>query len=193
MTAPSRFQSFVVWENAFTPEELDAIEAIGDRLKLEEAVVGYSGENEQNEDPARSTRIAWMEPDARNSWIYQRLEGVTRSLNEQVYHYDLNGFADPFQYSVYSSEKNAHFSWHADQFERPIPRKLSFSLQLSDPASYEGCDLEIFGGSTRQAVAAPRTRGALIGFPSYVMHRVTPVTSGVRKALIICAGGPNFR
>lgn len=191
--ALSRFQSYVVWEKAFSPQELDAIEALGDALEMEDAVVGYGGQNEQTEDPIRSTRIAWMDPTEANSWIYRRLEGVTRSLNEQVYQYHLTGFADPFQYSVYSSERNAHFGWHADQFEREIPRKLSFSLQLSDPDSYEGCDLEIFGGSTRKPVAAPRTRGALIAFPSYVMHRVTPIKSGVRKALILWAGGPNFR
>jgi PKHD-type hydroxylase len=193
MKAPSRFHSFVVWDNAFSPEELDAIIALGDKLNLEEAVVGYSDADEHVEDPVRSTRIAWMQPDEENRWIYQRLEGVTRALNEQVYQYDLGGFADPFQYSVYSSEKNAHFDWHADQFERPVPRKLSFSLQLSDPDSYEGCDLEIFGGSTRKAVAATRKRGALIAFPSYVMHRVTPIRSGTRKTLVLWAGGPHFR
>ena len=74
-----------------------------------------------------------------------------------------------------------------------MPRKLSFSLQLSEDDSYEGCDLEIFGGSTRVPMAVPRARGTLVAFPSYVMHRVTPVTRGTRKALVFWAGGPRFR
>jgi PKHD-type hydroxylase len=189
----SRFQSYVVWDNAFTAAELDTIEALGDALQLEEAVVGYGTGSELAGDPVRSTRIAWMEPTAANTWIYQRLEGVTRTLNEQIYQYDLTGFSDPFQYSVYRSDRKGHFGWHADQFDRPMPRKLSFSLQLTDPGRYEGCDLEIFGGTTGEPKAMPRKRGALIAFPSYVMHRVTPIRSGIRKALVLWAGGPNFR
>ena len=62
-------------------------------------------------------------------------------------------------------------------------RKLSFSLQLSDSSEYEGCDLEIHGGPS--PLAAPRARGSLVAFPSYMMHRVTPIRSGTRKALVI--------
>jgi PKHD-type hydroxylase len=40
---------------------------------------------------------------------------------------------------------------------------------------------------------APRERGAVIIFPSYVLHRVTRVTRGVRKSLVVWVTGPNFR
>ena len=70
-------------------------------------------------------------------------------------------------------------------------RKLSLSLQLTDPSQYEGCDLQFQGG--RRIETAPRTRGALIAFPSYVLHRVTPITRGVRKSLVCWVSGPEFR
>ena len=73
----------------------------------------------------------------------------------------------------------------------PAPRKLSATLQLTDGALYEGCDLELFG--THQVEAAPRTRGSLVVFPSYVLHRVTPIRTGTRKALVIWSTGPDFR
>ena len=93
--------------------------------------------------------------------------------------------------SIVESEAS-HFGWHVDQAEAPFPRKISFSLQLSDASAYEGCDLEIFNGS-REPVAVPRGRGLLIIFPSYAMHRVTPIRSGTRKALVFWAAGPRFR
>jgi len=36
-------------------------------------------------------------------------------------------------------------------------------------------------------------RGALIAFPSYVLHRVTPIESGTAKSLVIWVNGPQFR
>jgi len=41
--------------------------------------------------------------------------------------------------------------------------------------------------------AAPKTRGTATLFPSYLLHRVTPVTQGERFSLTIWAHGPQFR
>jgi PKHD-type hydroxylase len=189
----SPYQSFVVWENAFTPAELDAIEGVGDSLKLEKAGVGYEDKSGSADDPIRATDIAWMARGAQSGWIYDRLQRIALALNEQIYQYDLVGFSDPFQYTVYRGAEGGHFGWHVDQEEKPLPRKLSFSLQLSHGNAYEGCDLELFGGSAREPLLAPRDRGLLIAFPSSVMHRVTPIRSGTRKALVFWTAGPKFR
>ena len=71
------------------------------------------------------------------------------------------------------------------------PRKLSLSVQLTDPSQYEGCDLQ-FQVSDKVGVA-PRKRGTVIAFPSFFLHRVTPIISGTRKALVAWATGPEFR
>jgi len=182
---------FVVWENAFTPQELDAIVTLGDRLRLEKAVLVYGEGGSTTDDPSRITRTAWMGRAAETAWLYERMERVIRAVNQQVYRFDLTGFSDLFQYTVYHGEEGGHFDWHVDQIRQPAHRKLSASLQLSDPGSYEGCDLEIQGGV--KPVAAPRTRGALVVFPAYVLHRVTPIRAGTRKALVVWAAGPPFR
>lgn len=193
MTAPDPFlhvQPFQAWENAFTPEELDAIEAYGDRLQLNKGTVLSDGP-EITYDALRIARTAIMAPAPEIAWLYQRIERVVRVLNGQTYRFDLLGFAEPFQYMVYRGEEGGHFGWHVDNGRLPAPRKLSATLQLTDGALYEGCDLEFFG--THQVEKAPRTRGTLSVFPSYVLHRVTPITSGTRKALVIWSTGPNFR
>jgi PKHD-type hydroxylase len=40
---------------------------------------------------------------------------------------------------------------------------------------------------------APKEKGAVVMFPSYLMHRITPVTKGVRKSLVLWVGGNTFR
>jgi PKHD-type hydroxylase len=38
-----------------------------------------------------------------------------------------------------------------------------------------------------------RARGTVIAFPSYVLHRVTPIIAGTRKSLVVWITGPKFR
>jgi PKHD-type hydroxylase len=187
----SYLQPFVAWDNAFTPAEMDAIIGVGDRLKLDKASVVYTAGDGSTEDPTRITRTAWIGREAETAWIYDRLERIIRTLNAQVYRFELSGFSDLLQYTVYHAHEGGHFDWHIDMVRHTAHRKLSFSLQLSDPSEYEGCDLEIHGG--RQSLPVPRTRGTLVAFPSYMMHRVTPIRSGTRKALVIWTAGPPFR
>jgi PKHD-type hydroxylase len=73
-------------------------------------------------------------------------------------------------------------------------------VQLSDPATYEGSDLQLLevvedyddadGGAWRSRV---RRRGTVIAFPAFEYHRVTPLESGVRHSLVCWVGGPPFR
>jgi len=179
---------YIIWENAFTPQELDAIVAMGDSLRLEKATMVYAEGGSSTEDPGRITRTAWMGRATQTAWLYERMERVIRKVNHDIWRFDLTGFSDLFQYTVYHGAEGGHFDWHVDQIRQPAHRRLSASLQLSDPADYEGCDLEIQGGS--RPVALPRTRGTLIVFPSYVLHRVTPIRSGTRKALVVWVAGP---
>ncbi|HEY1877424.1 MAG TPA: hypothetical protein VGG66_08130 [Rhizomicrobium sp.] len=70
-------------------------------------------------------------------------------------------------------------------------RKLSMPVQVSDPSSYDGCDLQFHAAN--HIDTAPRMRGAVIAFPSYVLHRVTPITRGIRKSMVVWTTGPKFR
>ena len=88
-------------------------------------------------------------------------------------------------------------AWHYDLGERGFAarRKVSVTVQLSDPREYDGGDLELMdgtmgGGSTM----APAEQGCAAAFPSYLLHRVTPVTRGVRYVVVAWfAGERSFR
>ena len=112
-------------------------------------------------------------------------------LNTQFYRFALTGLEN-LQYTVYDGKEGGHYDWHIDYGRNSHkPRKISLSVQLSDPSHYEDCDLQFQIGSG--VTTAPRTRGTVIAFPSFFLHRVTPVTAGVRKSLVLWATGPEFR
>jgi PKHD-type hydroxylase len=180
----------IVWEGAFSPAEVDAIIALGGEMALEPAEL-VSARDPQGKK--RVTDVAWLARTPQTLWLHARLEQAVQRLNSQYYKYDLYGeLRERLQYTVYDSRQGGHYDWHVDHGARaPDARKLSLSLQLSEPSDYQGCDLELqFGDGV---VTAPRGRGTLIAFSSYVLHRVTPITSGSRKSLVAWVSGPEFR
>ena len=113
--------------------------------------------------------------------------------NRDVYGFDLTEFAESPQVARYGAEREGHFSWHADIGDGRLAarRKLTMVVQLSDSADYAGGALEIMPSA--QAVSAARERGSATLFPSFLLHRVTPVTEGERYSLTTWAHGPRFR
>ena len=187
---PHYTDSFVTLLKVFTPEELDRIEAYGDALNAGKA--GFKvGDSKKSPDEIRITRTAWIKPAEEVRWFYVRMEQVARSLNAQIYQFDLAGFSEPFQYTVYHGNEGGHYDWHVDQGKLQVQRKLSFSVQISDPSQYEGGELQAFGSN--DISTAPKERGTVIAFPSYVLHRVAPVTAGTRKSIVAWTSGPKFR
>ncbi len=181
---------FVAWSGAFTPAELDRIEAYGDRLTVEKATVAAASEQKEDES-TRISRTAWIARNPETDWFYDRIERVARMLNDRVWQFSISGFSELFQYTIYDGSERAYFDWHVDQGHLAVQRKLSISVQLTDGAQYEGCDLQFHG---RKVIdSAPRERGAVVAFPSYVLHRVTPIVSGTRKAVVIWITGPKFK
>ena len=191
-TAPDPTATCVVCENVFTFAELDSIERHGDGLGLQQAsVAGEDWTRDGGVARIRVTRTAAMTLKPETKWLYDRMQAVIRKVNQQVYRFDLQGFNEAFQYTVYHGAEGGHYNWHIDWGPNRLQRKLSASLQLTDPGQYEGCDLQFHG--TREIETAPRDRGAVIVFPSFIQHRVTPCTKGTRKAIVVWTTGPQFR
>ena len=85
-----------------------------------------------------------------------------------------------------------HFDWHNDYSHGvdEAPRKLTIIIQLSDPGDYDGGRLEMFGIDVE---TLPADQGTIVAFPSFLYHRVTPVTRGLRRALVAWIAGPRLR
>jgi PKHD-type hydroxylase len=182
--------ALVAWQGLFSAEELDAIVRLGDALALEKAELSSGGA-----DTIRATRVAWMPRGPQTEMLYARMEDAVLHLNARFFRFDLSGLVN-FQYALYGGPDGGHFDWHKDYGRDPgdpgqEPRKVTLSLQLSHAADYEGCDLQVRAGN--QIDSAPRMRGSLVAFPANVLHQVTPILSGIRRALVVWAVGPEFR
>jgi PKHD-type hydroxylase len=181
---------FTTWQNAFSDEELARIVKYGDSLSKEQAIVNKADVTRE----IRESKVAWLGQNQETEWIYDKLACVIRNLNGQFYNFDMYGFVEDIQYTVYDGDSNGHYTWHQDwggTSDSLSPRKLSMVLQLSDPEEFEGGDLEIM--SSASPVSVTKQRGLIAVFPSFMLHRVTPVTKGIRRTLVIWATGPSFK
>lgn len=107
----------------------------------------------------------------------------------RIYSFEITGFREPFLLVQYCPGDG--FAWHYDTAQAMTStRKLSLSIQLSGPEEYEGGGLEFMPTGE---IPFSRARGSVIVFPSFLCHRVAPVTKGVRSAIIGWAHGPSFR
>jgi PKHD-type hydroxylase len=182
-------EPFTVWSGAFTDKELDDIVAYGDALRQAEARIKSVSDVDERSH-IRITQISWINQAPETLWLYQKLAGVTWNINQQAYRFEISQL-EALQYTVYLAGEGGHYDWHVDHGHAGPRRKLSLVLQLSDPADYEGCELKIH--ASNQLDTAPKERGTLIAFPSYVLHRVTPITAGIRRSLVMWCSGPRFR
>lgn len=186
--------SFVTWENAFNDEEINKLIEHCNTLKFEKASVGV-GEECTTVTKIRESKVAWLEHTQDSGWIYDRMAYVARSLNGQFYRFDLYGFSEHMQFTVYEEDSGGHYTWHIDSGGGAIgnlaPRKLSCVLQLTDPSEYEGGELELMTAGEPTKVI--KKKGLVVAFPSYTLHRVTPITKGTRKSLVVWVTGPAFR
>jgi PKHD-type hydroxylase len=172
---------------AFSAAECDALIALGERAGLVPATV-WAGAGDTVDPSARSALTSHHPRSDETAWIYDRLDPLFAAAGEAL-RLAVGPIAEPLQILRYG--EGGHFrTWHSDAGYDAIERRLlSVSVELSDPGDHEGGVLEIIPDT----VGRPRTlqRGGARFFPSRAIHRVTPVTRGVRHALVIWTGGPS--
>ena len=179
-------ESWVCIDNAFTEEQIKKIIYIGDALHSEPAFIG---ENEINEN-IRKCKTSWIGVNEDTKFIYDVLGDLVVKVNELHFGFNLFGFVERFQFTTYESDNN-HYDWHMDRgLDTTSPRKLSVVLMLSDPEDYENGFLEFMPSAN--IVQTEKKLGRIFIFPSWMLHRVTAVTSGTRKSLVAWVAGPNF-
>lgn len=182
---PDKCDNWAWNKDAFSSTELDAIVNIGNATELERART-FGGDNLK----VRDSFVHFLFPNEITSWVFARLADVITGMNDAFFGFDLTGMEQGLQFTRYAAP-GEHYEWHIDRGMQTGTRKLSLTLQLSDPADYVGGDLELwFGG---EPVEASRDRGVITLFPSWVMHRVKPVTEGTRYSLVCWVSGPSFR
>ena len=184
--------AYCYYSNVFDNEMLDGILKIGNDLSQVDALTG-GGPNQsasKNED-IRKTTLAWINPTEENAWLFRKLTDVVVEANNKWFNFDLRSI-ETLQFSTYN--EGDFYAAHTDHFFQgpgQNPRKLSFSMQLTDPSEYDGGDTLLI--TDGKGFAIPKERGTIAFFPSYTLHEVKPITRGTRKALVGWVHGPKFK
>ena len=129
--------------------------------------------------------------------------------NRNMYNFDIEWIND-LQFTTYHAadpdskdkmrRKPGHYVMHQDvetndegTLPRPFNRKLSMTINLSDPDDYEGGDFRFESGINELPYEESRKKGSILIFPSFYMHEVTPVTKATRHCLVTWIEGPKWR
>jgi PKHD-type hydroxylase len=138
----------------------------------------------------RKSNICWLYPSDNLKWVYERITDISINLNNQFFKFDLFGINETLQFTNYISP-SGKYGKHVDRGINMPVRKLSISIQLTNPDKYEGGELYLYDGD--EGFSMDKEQGTLIMFPSYVLHEVMPVTKGERNSLVTWVTGKQFK
>lgn len=165
-----------LWENAVPHEICDMAVKCRENFNEDTAKIGI-GSGDINAE-YRQSKIIWLPT---GHWLEGILSNYGMNANLQAgWNYELN-FPENVQLTKY--EKEGHYNFHSDASieDGVYIRKVSVVLLLNDPSEFEGGEFEFFGLNGH---AVKLTKGALLAFPSFSMHRVKPIAQGVRHSAV---------
>jgi PKHD-type hydroxylase len=169
--------------NAFSKEECQKI------INIAKKKGSIKGKTRGNTD-IRDSKISWLYPTDDMGWVFSRVTDITLDLNEKFFKFDLFGLNEGFQFTNYKAP-SGKYGKHVDRAINIPVRKLSISIQLTNPEEYEGGELYLYDGDKGSLM--DKAQGTLILFPSYVLHEVMPVTKGERNSLVTWVTGKQFK
>ena len=176
----------------FSPEQCRDIINMGHQQKSEEAKVGHKdGKQGKHDTKMRVTTISRI-PFKALPEMYRTIERTMLQVNGNHFGYEGMQLSEYAQFTEYP--KGGFYDWHMDsdvscQFEPPV-RKISMTILLSPQHEFEGGDLEFM---TQGNKPPQLLQGQAIFFCSLIRHRVSKVTKGMRRSLVMWFGGPPFK
>lgn len=186
-TLETGFDDYAWWDGIFTEDELKLLKNIA----LHGKDRGLVGNLEAENKVIRRTKIKWLSPNENNEWLYSKLSHVISNLNRDYFRFDLSEISESLQFCNYEAKEKGHYDWHIDKTKNRQTRKLSLVLQLSEPDDYEGGELCLKTGG--EDIVIQKKLGLITVFPSWTLHRVTPVTKGNRQSMVAWVSGSPFR
>ena len=173
-------------------------------------VGGYDGEKLNKTEindmkRKRNSNVVWMD----DAWIYKELQPFVNLANEHAgwnFNWERSECCQFTKYKL-----NQYYDWHCDSYSLPYTegsskgmiRKLSMTCQLTDGSEYKGGELEFdfrqYDPHMRdeskhiQKATEILPKGSIIVFPSFVWHRVKPVTKGTRYSLVMWSTGYPYK
>ena len=186
------WRSYVVetTQPIFSPKQCQMVIDKGLSLKKEAAGVGMGTSKSGVDTKKRITTISWIRFKEMLP-MYKDIEATMLKANNNHFGFEGMQLTEPGQFTHYLT--GGFYDWHMDndvqgKHQQPV-RKISMTLLLSDPSTFEGGELEIMA----KGKTAKLKQGQAIFFASWLQHRVKPVTKVERYSLVMWFGGPSFK
>jgi len=177
-------------ELMFTQQECKKIIDLTNDVYPVSASIGGSKDTSKIVRNIRSADIYNINYEKSTQWIYDKILATVIHANTTHFDYEIAGLLNGLQLIHYSADEKirGHYDWHVDAGNGEVStRKISFTCQLSEPDTYTGCEL-IINNHTSELVGT-RECGSMHLFPSYMPHKVSPIISGNRYALVVWIHG----
>ena len=145
----------------------------------------------KNNISARDSNIVFVD----DPWIHNLIQPYIRTANKNAeWNFQL-GLPDETQFTIYN--KNQFYDWHSDSFTEPFKngsiRKISSTLLLNDPSEYKGGEFWFSIEEDRRICEELNSKGSLVVFPSFIKHKVAPVTKGKRYSMVTWNNGDPWK
>jgi PKHD-type hydroxylase len=177
--------AYAYWEKAFTKEECEKIIKIAKTKGLKEGVTF-----DNNKSNVRFSKICWLYSGENYDWIFRKITDIVLNLNDRYFNFDIFGLHEGLQFTNYKAPSD-RYGKHVDRGNNFQVRKLSLSIQLTDPKKYKGGELYLY--DREKGIEMKKEQGTLVLFPSYTLHEVKPVTKGERNSLVAWVTGKQFK
>lgn len=193
--------NYFILEEAVTNRFCDHVIEYGKYLKEQVATTwGYNPDTLSDYDrkeleKTRKSKITWMS----DNWMYRQIQPVIHEVNALAGWNFQWSMTESFQFTKYEGNQKQHYDWHTDSGDADdngLTRKISASLILANDDEYEGGDFQICIPNPNQNKIINiklKQKGTMIFFPSFVWHRVVPVTKGTRYSLVCWSKGNLFK
>jgi PKHD-type hydroxylase len=179
------------WAQPLTKEGCEKVIELGNQLEPKDSLIEPVITDKDIISQTRKNKSCMLPINDDTRWIFETCSKIIIDMNKQFFEYDLD-YIGGLQFTVYNGETQDFYNKHIDTlYESAGIRKLSFSIQLSEPDSYEGGELQLHYSSSPDI--AKKDQGSMTIFPSFSLHEVTPVTKGTRYSLVGWVVGPKLK
>jgi PKHD-type hydroxylase len=179
--------NFYYFQGAFDDNDIARLDAQMQGNVLEEGNV--SGIVDKS---YRDSRIHWIPKTPEWDWLYSKIGLYAYKANNAMWNFDISFMNEQIQYTEYDASYSGKYDWHVDFGSGSSSmRKIAIVVQLSDESEYEGGDLQFY--TSKSVTTVTKVKGTIACFPTYFLHRVTPVTKGKRRSLVLWISGNPFR
>ena len=185
-----------MYKNIIDQDTIDKILQLGEKAEWENAAVGSLCEDEKRfKDSIRKTDLIWLN----DQWLYDIFWSLMLVANQQAgWNFEIS-CAESFQLGRYGED--CHYRWHSDGIGFLSPpgatgllsdttRKISMVCWLNE--DFKGGEFEFMRcyGEENQFVPS---KGTVMFFPAWIVHRVKPVLEGTRYSLVTWFNGHPIR